>query len=494
MSYSSQTHAIISYIEAHIKDEKIDYEELEAKIGFSLVHIRDLFQKNTGCSLVKYVRTRKIMNSTFDLVHSEQSIMNIALKYGFSNHESFTRAFKKIVGVTPSEFRNYRVKVGKNQLAAGVYGLGLLEDKGKGAMTMIKEKYVNNDSTILYGVPKVGWGSYGGNTPYAICLKACADYLGDDINYEKILVELGAAFRLTWNDEEWDLGNVDIYHTFNDEGEAYELGAKVLGRQFEILGRDAGTTKEQFKDFIKAHVDEGYPCIALGIIGPPEACLITGYRDGGDTLLGWNFFQDDQDFASSVDKDECGYFISKEWWENSDTQAVMCIGDLCEDKITDKEVYENAVKVLTGRKQYSYCKGIQAYDAWVEMLGDNSDFSEGDNFSVLFHKMLCQNDAMTCLIDGRGCAAEYFRKLAEQNDKEDINVNREKYKSLANTFSKVKDTICKMQEMLGGWEDVDNMLSNLADAEIREKICNLIKSSKALDKKSLEILRSLITE
>ena len=489
MSYSSQTHAIISYIEAHIKSEKMNYRDLERKIGFSLVHIRDLFQRNTGYSLVKYVRTRKIINSAFELVHSEQSIMDIALKYGFANHESYTRAFKKIVGVTPSEFRSNRTRVGKCELALGVYGLGLLDETSKGAMTMIKEQYKSNDSTILYGVPRVGWGVYGGNTPYAICLKACADYLGDDISYDKILVELGAAFRLTWNEEEWDLGNVDIYHTFNDTSEVYELGAKVIGRKFEMLGRDNDTTKEQFIEFIKTHIDEGYPCVALGIVGPPEACLITGYRDNGSTLLGWNFFQDDPDFAGSIDKDECGYFISKDWWENTDTHAVMCIGHSSEDVVTKDDVLKNAVQALIGRKQYCYCKGIKAYDAWAKMLADNGDFSDGDNFSVLFHKMLCQNDAMVSVIDGRGCAAEYFEKLSQQ----DLAAAEVKsYKELAKLFSQVKTAVCSMQELIGGWDDIEAMLANLANVKIREDICEYIRQAKELDKKALEIINGLI--
>ena len=54
--------------------------------------------------------------------------------------------------------------------------------------------------------------------------------------------------------------------------------------------------KSEFISFIKAKIDSGFPCIALGIIGPPEACIITGYRNNGDVLLGWNFFQDNPEY------------------------------------------------------------------------------------------------------------------------------------------------------------------------------------------------------
>ena len=124
----------------------------------------------------------------------------------------------------------------------------------------------------------------------------------------------------------WDLSNVDIFHTLEETNEIYGFGAKALGREFSFLGRDKDTTKDEFMNFIKAHIDEGYPCIALGIIGPPEPCIITGYRKNGEELLGWNFFQNDSEFAANIEIDESGYFICRNWWENMDTQAVMCMG------------------------------------------------------------------------------------------------------------------------------------------------------------------------
>jgi AraC-like DNA-binding protein len=54
--------------------------------------------------------------------------------YGFSNHDTFTRAFKRITGLTPSEFKKKRPSVGRIKLCAGVYGIGLLNQ--------VKRKYV----------------------------------------------------------------------------------------------------------------------------------------------------------------------------------------------------------------------------------------------------------------------------------------------------------------------------------------------------------------
>lgn len=495
MSYPLHTYAILSYIEAHIKDQKTDYKALAQKTGFSYAHIRDFFRRDTGISLAHYVRTRKILASAFDLLHSEKSIMELALEYGFSNHESYTRAFTKITGMTPSTFRKSKPLLGKSELTQGIYGIGLLRQKEQRSDMKMnqKEKYQNNESTVLYGVPKVEWGTYGGCTPYPICLKACADYLGDDLDYATALVSCGAAFRFTWNATEWDMCNVDIYHTFEEGGEetVYSYAAKALGREFSMLDRTETTTKEDFIQFIRKHIDEGYPCIAQGIIGPPEACIITGYRDNGNILLGWNFFQNDPAFGGAVQFDDCGYFICDNWWENTDTQSVMCLGPVIGTPHEPKEIIQTAIRVMTPHTDGGYCKGISGFSAWADMLSDDASFSENGTDSLLFEKMLCQNDATNCLRDGRGCVAEYFKKLSENKAESVSKEIKEKYKTLAKLFEKEKTLAEQIWSLLGDWDNMEQRPTKLAEKAVREKACEYIRQLEALETQCLRLLTEL---
>ena len=494
MSYPLHTCAIISYIEAHLGEGKPDYTEMERRMGFSYAHIRDFFKKHTGISLGQYVRTRQLYASAFDLLHTDKLVMELALTYGFSNHESYTRAFTKTMGRTPSAFRKERPMMGKLELAEGIYGIGLLSQKERRSDVMKnqKEKYQNGDSTILYGVPKVEWGTYGGSTPYPICLKACADYLGEDMDYATALVACGGAFRFTWNEEAWDMCNVDIYHTFDEGGEetVYSYAAKALGREFSMLGRTENTTKEEFIRFIKAHIDEGYPCIAQGIIGPPEACIITGYRDNGNTLLGWNFFQNNPAFGGNVQFDECGYFVCDNWWENTDTQAVMCLGPVEGEPFGTKKIIKTAVSVMTGRKDRDYLKGVAGFAPWAKMLSEDSAFI-GENESLLFEKTLCQDDATTCLIDGRGCAAEYFKKLSGKEAGKVDAETVEKYKTLAELFAKEKSLAEQTWLLLSSWENMEQRPAKLAEKAVREKACGYIKEIEALEEKCLSRMKEL---
>ena len=495
MSYPLHTYAIINHIEAHLGKGKLNYSELEQKTGFSYAHLRDFFKKHTGISLGQYIRERQLCASAFELLHTEKSILELALSYGFSNHESYTRAFTKHMGKNPSTFRAERPLMGKSELTNGIYGIGLLSQKEKRSDVMMnqKEKYQNNESTVLYGVPKVEWGTYGGSTPYPICLKACADYLGEDLDYATLLVSCGGAFRFTWNEACWDLSNVDIYHTFTEGAEetVYSYAAKALGREFSMLDRTEATTKEEFISFIKQHIDEGYPCIAQGIIGPPEACIITGYRDNGNTLLGWNFFQNDPAFGAEVTFDDCGYFICSNWWENTDTQSVMCLGPVIGEAHSTKEILKNAVTVMTPRKDGDYQKGIAGFSAWREMLSDDKACSI-DNDSIRFEHMLCEDDATTCLIDGRGCAAEYFKKLVV-SEAGNVDIKTlEKYRTLAELFSKTKALAEQTWSLLGGWDNMEQRPAKLAEKEVRKKACEYIKQIEVLEKQSLEMLQELV--
>ena len=273
-----------------------------------------------------------------------------------------------------------------------------------------------------------------------------------------------------------------IYHTFEENNDVYRLAAEALGREFFFLERGKNTTKEEFVSFIKEHIDEGYPCIALGIIGPPEACIITGYRKNGEELLGWTFFQHDPEFATSMEFDESGYFVCSDWWENTDTQAVMCMGAVKGKSLSAEEIITNAVRTLSGRIDGHYSKGLMAYDAWKKALKEEKDYAVGENYSLLFEKMLCQSDAMSCLRDGRGSAASYFKELAK---------NDRNYSLIGEQFSIIARAMEEMQQLYGS--DMDGMLKKLADPSVRSKTCELINLAAQADKTALELLKESVS-
>ena len=94
LDYLSDVYLLAVRIEESVK-EITDYGDLENTVGFSYTHICDLFKKTTDISLLRYILARRIAKTAFDIRHSGKNITEIAFEYGFSNLDTFTRAFRR---------------------------------------------------------------------------------------------------------------------------------------------------------------------------------------------------------------------------------------------------------------------------------------------------------------------------------------------------------------------------------------------------------------
>lgn len=105
---------IIDAIDECIKslsDEKITLSRLAQMLGYSEFYVSRKFKEISGLQLRDYLRYRKLAFALKEIRDTDSGILDIALKYGFSSHEAFTRAFKQAYGITPSEYRQNPVPV-----------------------------------------------------------------------------------------------------------------------------------------------------------------------------------------------------------------------------------------------------------------------------------------------------------------------------------------------------------------------------------------------
>ncbi|CCJ33468.1 diguanylate cyclase domain-containing protein [Caloramator australicus] len=97
----------IDFIEEHLED-KIYVEDI-AKIAFmSLSSFYSIFSLILGTTVKDYVRKRRLSLAAYFLVYTNLSILNIAVKFGYEGYEPFSRAFKKLFGVSPKKYREFR--------------------------------------------------------------------------------------------------------------------------------------------------------------------------------------------------------------------------------------------------------------------------------------------------------------------------------------------------------------------------------------------------
>jgi len=94
----------IDYMEAHLA-ESISLADIAGHVGFSPFHFHRKFRKEVGVSVADYLRRRRLCYSAQLLLHTEASILDIALHCHFESQESFTRAFKKLYGMPPGRYR-----------------------------------------------------------------------------------------------------------------------------------------------------------------------------------------------------------------------------------------------------------------------------------------------------------------------------------------------------------------------------------------------------
>jgi AraC family transcriptional regulator len=95
----------LQHIEENLTHD-IDFKEV-ARLAFcSEYHFKRMFSFLSGITLSEYIRRRRLTLAAFELNNSKYRIIDIAIKYGYSSPDSFTRAFQSLHGVTPSEARN----------------------------------------------------------------------------------------------------------------------------------------------------------------------------------------------------------------------------------------------------------------------------------------------------------------------------------------------------------------------------------------------------
>jgi len=487
--------SLLSYIEARVGDPP-DATDMERVMGISYAHIRDIFKQKSLMPLGKYMLLRRVQNAAFELIHTRKTILQIATEFGFENVDTFTRAFRRVTGLNPSAFRASKAAVGRVKITGGVFGPGIIKKSDLQSSTLMEEQMMNKEqikdsnSCILYGVHEVKYCCEEA-TPFPACLRSVLNYLGQEIDYCSLMATTGASFRLRWNREIWDGGNVDIQIIYEDPTEAFTRGFAGAGRTVTTLHREKQTTKADFIGFIRKEIDSGRPLIALGIIGPPEACIITGYRNNGETLLGWNFFQSRPEFGGGNTIDESGYFVTDQWWENPCTTLLMAVGEEQTNPYTRETLLRNALQILTTENVGPYAGGQAAYTLWAEKMTDDREFGPGLPLPQLFERLMCQNDALTMITEGRFYADYFMRYISACYEKESLPEKAEAAAKAAELFGKIGEIGKSMWSMLEGKTE-EEQARTLATLETRAKIVPLIEKAAQFEKAAAEQIRLLL--
>ena len=104
MDLLTQLNRAVAYIEEHICDD-LEIAEISSVTMYSPYHFGRLFCYIAEMPLSEYIRRRKLSLAANELQSGDSKVIDLAVKYGYDSADSFTRAFAKQHGVTPTAAR-----------------------------------------------------------------------------------------------------------------------------------------------------------------------------------------------------------------------------------------------------------------------------------------------------------------------------------------------------------------------------------------------------
>lgn len=103
-SYESVIQRVVDEIEVRL-EENLKVSDLAQLANFSDFHFHRVFQSIVGLPVMEYVRKRRLVQAAFSVATTNEKLLDIALNCGFGTQETFIRAFRKMYGMTPGEYR-----------------------------------------------------------------------------------------------------------------------------------------------------------------------------------------------------------------------------------------------------------------------------------------------------------------------------------------------------------------------------------------------------
>ena len=97
---------ILDYLDTNLYT-KISINQISKIFFFNKDYIMRVFKNELNITIFEYINYKKVYMSLDDLIYTNDSILSIALRSGFSTQEYFSEIFKKIIGINPSTYRKF---------------------------------------------------------------------------------------------------------------------------------------------------------------------------------------------------------------------------------------------------------------------------------------------------------------------------------------------------------------------------------------------------
>jgi hypothetical protein len=354
---------------------------------------------------------------------------------------------------------------------------------------------------VLESVPRIHFYEGPPFCPEDICfpsaLRACLEYLGDPIGckhtcpptrgltscgYSYLVGATGGAFALHWSPD-WEMSNAIACLAAATDDAPYRRALESVGYGYELVHKVPGRDNEAvFRERIIASIAERrHPLIAFGVVGPPEAAIITGYdacgnHADGDVLIGWSFFQGMPEFNAGLEFEPSGYFRKRNWFE--DSESLVIIGEKGESpKLADvyKEALRWNIEIARRPEVNGVPNGFAAYTAWAEALANDDNFPAGDE-ATLRHRHSLHEMSVGTVAENRWYGGQFLLEAADHVHYRQI----EDLVVAAGRLAAEHDLMWQVWDAAGGNGNPDAWM-HLADPAVRHRIVPLVLAAREKD-------------
>ena len=96
---------LLDYIEEYYDDSSISLGEMAERFGMSPSYLSRFFRKYSGKNFLEYVTEKRIERVCYLLKNTDLKVKTIVEQVGYLDVASFTKKFRKIMGVSPARYR-----------------------------------------------------------------------------------------------------------------------------------------------------------------------------------------------------------------------------------------------------------------------------------------------------------------------------------------------------------------------------------------------------
>ncbi|NQX44352.1 response regulator [Paenibacillus tritici] len=96
---------ITSYIQNHYRNPALKIQDISEEVHFSAAHLGYIFKREMKTNLWDYVTTLRMEEAKRLMMATDKKRYEVAYAVGYESPEHFSRMFKRVLGLTPAEFR-----------------------------------------------------------------------------------------------------------------------------------------------------------------------------------------------------------------------------------------------------------------------------------------------------------------------------------------------------------------------------------------------------